>query len=192
VAFVLLLTALTLAAQLQSAQIEVQLGPGEARVHARYSFDTHDSTRLVLFKRPGQTLQDLSANRSELQVDERPGLTHLTTAPTSALELRYVIRGETTRIPLPVPDAAALPGPDRVRIRILGLDSTAQLRRAFPRFRFVNGSAEAILANVPSLLRLPPSDGALPLTRAVEWSVLVLLAGVFLAWILRFRRTRSG
>lgn len=187
----LALIAFSVPAQLAAAQIHVAVAPDSVRVEARYELATPaDSIQLVLIRLPGQAVR--VAATDGLQQRESAGLTRLIVNQAAAvITVRFTVTGRLDRIPLPVPDSPTLPGAKGIAITVDGLAPKARLAEAFPRLRRAGGSARAELANVPSLVRLPPGGSRWTLTDLTEGLVLVLVLGSSAAWVTRARRRRG-
>jgi hypothetical protein len=94
--------------------------------------------------------------RSSLtRVDTVAGLVHV----AGASPLRYVITGDTKRIPLPVPIVPMVQDRRTARIVVTGLSSTTPVHRAFPRFVWARDTAVAEVRDVPSFVRIPEGAG---------------------------------
>jgi hypothetical protein len=186
------LPALALSAQLAAAQIQIAVTADTARVDARYELaGPRDSIRLALIRLPGQTVRVEATDG--LQQNELAGLTRLIVNQAGAvITVRFTVAGRLDRIPVPVPDRPTLPGAKGISITVDGLPSNARLAEAFPRLHRAGGSARAELANVPSLVRLPPERGGWTLTDLTEAFVLVLVLGSSAAWVIRAGRRRGG
>lgn len=188
----LALIALSLPAQLAAAQFQIAVAADTARVDARYELaGPRDSIRLALIRLPGQTVRVEATDG--LEQSELAGLTRLIVSRAGAvITVRFTVTGRLDRIPLPVPDRPTLPGAKRISITVDGLAPSARLAEAFPRLRPAGGSARAELANVPSLVRLPPERGGWTLTDLTEAFVLVLVLGASAAWGKRAGRRWGG
>ena len=203
----LILPTLALGAQLEAAQIDLRLLPSGVQVEARYEFATpRDAAEVVVIRLPGQMLDGIAIDRAGPPVVQtEPGLTRITVhglAGSRSITIRYRAVGLVTRVPIPVPDpgpgrprsAPTVPGrprsaPTRVRISVQGLPESARLDQAFPRLApGPDHAAGAVLANLPSLIRLPPSGPDWSMTGRVELIVLLLLIGAAAAGAHHFRR----
>ena len=188
----LLLTSLLLAGHLQVVAVEVTLSTDSAVVEATFLLGDANPPSFVLIRQPGLSVQDLEVRGTEPVVREAPGLLRISSGGTPSdtlIRLRYTVRGRLDRIPLAVPDIPVPPEGPGVRIRIRGLPVDALFDRAFPRLVPVEeGTAVATLANVPSLVRLPPRRGSVPLSRVMEWLVVLLVVGSSVVWAMRARR----
>jgi len=188
---VLALIALSLPAQLAAAQIQIAIAADTARVDARYELaGPRDSIRLALIRLPGQTVRVETSQG--MRPSEQTGLTWLVVHQASVVTVSFTVTGRLDRIPLPVPDVPTAPDAKRVSITIEGVAPTARLAEAFPRLRRAGGSARAELANVPSLVRLPPERGGWTLTDLTEAFVLVLVLGSSAGWVAAAARRRRG
>ncbi len=189
----LLLSGLALVAQLQAATVNVQVSPDSAAVEARYRFADAQPVTFVLIRRPHQGVDAIEVSGGQATTQEATGLLRLTVLPTdTAIRITYMVRGRLVRIPIPVPDRPSSPGLPRVQIHIRGLPANARLERAFPRLTAEDpGIAGATLANVPSLIRLPPLSGKASVTQAAEWFVVLLVAFGSTVWIVRTRREHA-
>ncbi len=124
--------------------------------------------------------------RSSLtRVDTIAGLVHV----AGASPLRYVITGDTKRIPLPVPIVPMVQDRRTARIVVTGLSSTTPVHRAFPRFVWARDTAVAEVRDVPSFVRIPDGAGG----GVGRWSdafVVVLVVVTSGLWYQRRRITR--
>ena len=134
----------------QAYDASIDVTEDSVTVEVRSSYDlSAEGARLML--RPEQTINWRSALT---QVDTIAGLVHIT-APSP---IRYVITGDTRRVPLPVPIVSMVQDRRTARITVTGLSSTTPIHRAFPRFVWAQDTAVAEVRDVPSLVRIP--DGA--------------------------------
>ena len=134
----------------QAYDASIDVTQDSVTVEVRSSDDVSaEGARLML--RPEQTVHWRSALT---QVDTIAGLVHV----VAASPLRYVITGDTRRVPLPVPIVSMVQDRRTARITVTGLSSTTPIHRAFPRFVWAQDAAVAEARDVPSLVRIP--DGA--------------------------------
>jgi hypothetical protein len=189
--------AVALAAQLGAAEIMIEVTETSVIVEARYRLtEPRDSLRLTFIAFPGQDLEPLdpdpATSSSSWDAPHEPTTITVPVSQSGSARLRYRVTGPFARIPIPVPRVPAAPGAAAVTFIVRGLDREARLREGFPRLaRRTDGSAVAQLDNVPSLLRLPSSEGTWSVNRAAQAFVLLLLAGAGAAWAFRARR-RTG
>lgn len=154
-------------AQLASADISIELSENSAVVEARFALRSDfDPERFSLIRIPDQRLEPLELDDARAGLanwETRRGLTWITVPsgePTAdghrEVRLRYRLSGRLERIPLPVPQIAAMPGQGAVTVRVRGIDTSARLLDGFPRLVWqADGSAVARLDNVPSFVRRP-------------------------------------
>lgn len=193
------LTAAVAVAQLAAADVRIDVSPLRAFVEARYEFvAVPDTLRLVAPRLDGLRIRvnEVTSSGRVLPFRSERGailIPIVPTGPALSVELRYEIReAGAHRIPLFVPDAPAAASAGTVRIRLTGVAEHARLIDAFPRLtREPDGATVATLANVPSLVRLPPAEGSWSTNRVADLAVIVLVAGSSLLWLLR-RRSRNA
>jgi hypothetical protein len=183
-----LLTALATppaAPALVAARIDVSLEPDGALVSATYRVSGADSVRLVLIRLRDQSIEGLDASG---RVEALDGLTRVSVRPDERGEiaLRYRVRGPLDRIPIAVPSMPPARETRAVVLRLTGLDPRITLADAFPRLRATEGAAEATLAAVPSVVRLPAPSGW-SLLRVLDFLVVALVLGASVLWYVRFR-----
>ncbi len=179
------------AVELRSAAIDVTLSADRATIVATYRFAGPGlAPEFVLIRLPAQRIAGLAAN--EGRTTEATGLVRITARPDSAgaVVIRYEVRGTLDRIPLPVPSIATARGARTIEIRLEGLAPTVDLDDAFPRLKAEANHAVAVLANVPSVIRLP-EPGRWSLIRTIDRLVIALVAAASLLWFVQFRRTRA-
>ena len=148
-----------------SVQVEVRapmLDPPDFRVMLRSDQTIHWRSSLAL-------------------VDTAAGVVRITTGDPT---LRYVIAGDTRRIPLPVP-TTSMPQDRRAgRISMLGLPSGTPIQRAFPRLEWDGEAATAELRDVPSFVRVPSQSG----WGVGKWSEAFVIVLVIASSLLWYRR----
>lgn len=191
---VTLVTVVLVAAQLVAAQVSIRLAGDSALVDASYRFTAPmDSVAFVLIRLPGQTIRSVSGGDLGIRVEPAVGLTRVTAGrlDLGSIRIRFVVRGRLDRVPVPVPSVAAAPGADRVEVRVLGLDPATRLADGFPRLRSAGDAGIAVMANLPSLIRVPPARGW-SVVRLIDILVLGLVAGASFAWVIRLRRARPA
>ena len=190
----LLLSSLVLMAQLQAATVDLQVSPDSAVVEARYEFTDLQPVIFVLIRQPDQVIEAVDIRGGQATTEEATGLLRLTVLPTGTeIRVTYLVHGRLIRIPVPVPDRPSSPGQPRVRIHIRGLPADSHLDRSFPRLVGEEPSvAGATLANVPSLVRLPPHTGKVSVTQAAEWFVILLVGVSSAVWMTRARKRRGA
>lgn len=175
---------------LQDARVRIALAGDAAHVIARYRItDAEDS---AWFHAPRMESQVLAFDRPfrdpQLRLDTLPGLLRLTARGRGraiALELRYTVNGDLSRIPLFVPTAPTTPGRSRVVILVDGLAADRAARFVVPRFTRDAGSAwRAAPDHLPSIIALVKPDRGLPVPALAQWSVLLVTLGGTVTWLL--------
>ena len=189
--------AVVVALQLGGADIAIVVTADSAVVEARYEFAAPvDTLTFYLIRLRDQDVEILPGGHGvdTLAVDELPGLTRLTAYGSRlSARIRYVVTGDLSRIPIPVPDLATEAGERHVRLRVGGVSEAARLAEAFPRLeREEDGSAVARLNDLPSFVRLPPEANAWTLSRTSQVLVVVLLVAAAGSWLLWRRIRRLG
>ena len=178
-------------AQLSSATVRIDLSPSSATVRAEYRFRAapDSGVSFVLFRLPGQTIEGLETpNGAAVALS---GMTRIRGAPdqTGVVSIRFRVGGDRGRIAIPVPVLATDGRSKRVEIQISGDRTAVDLGEAFPRFAPEEGLEVARLANVPSVVQLPPRR-SWPFLELVDWAVVVMVIGGALGWVAsRGRRT---
>lgn len=181
---------------LRDARIRITLHGDTARVTARYRVtDAGDSLRFSAIRFATQEFAfDRRFQDPRLSLDTLPGLFRLTTAGRGrmlALELRYAVLGDLSRIPLFVPESPTSPGESRLAILVDGLAPERVSRYVFPRFtRAASGAWVAAPDHLPSFVALVESPGALPVAALAQWSVVLIAVGGTGAWLLVQLRSR--
>ncbi len=175
---------------LQDARVRMTLAGDTARVSARYRVtDAGDSVRFNAMRVRSQELAfDHPFRDPRLRLDTLPGLFRLTAlgrGRAMALELRYTVSGDLSRIPLFVPQAPTTPGQSRVAIIVDGLAPDRVARFVVPRFtRDPGGAWRAAPDHLPSFIALVKPKSGLPVPALAQWSVLLVAIGGTLAWLL--------
>jgi len=172
--------------QLTSAQVAVQLGSGDATVQASYALAAApDSIRFVLARTKDQAIV-LRESPPGTRVRALPGLYEIVVTPDKSqttVRLRYRVAGNVKRIPVPVPDVAAVPGIRTIAIDVTGLPGRSDLDAGFPRLSWVEGGvARARLENLPSLLDLPPLPGEWSFGKIADILVVGLVVSASALW----------
>ena len=189
-ALLALVTAATPQGTLQDARIRIAIAGDTARVVGRYRVtDLGDSIRFNAMRVAlQQTAFDRRFRDPRLRLDTLPGLFRLTAAGRGrslALELRYTVTGDLSRIPLFVPEAPTTPGQSRVTISVHGLASERVARFTVPRFvRDPSGAWQAAPDHLPGLVALVGSARGIPVPALAQWSVPLIALGGTLAWLL--------
>jgi hypothetical protein len=142
-----------------------------------HSNDTLRAEGARLMLRPEQTVHWRS---SVTRADTTAGVARVV-APSP---LRYVVTGDTRRIPLPVPIVAMVQDQRTARIAVTGLPPDAPMHRAFPRLVWANDTAVAQVRDVPSFVRLP--EGGWGVGRWSEAFVVALV--IVTSWLWYQRR----
>jgi hypothetical protein len=151
VMFVLPILACTAISLPQAYEASIGVTEDSVTVEVRYSDDVRaEGARLML--RREQTIHWRSALT---RVDTIAGLVHV----TAVSPFRYVITGDTRRLPLPVPIVSMAQDSRTGRITITGLSRALPIHRAFPRFVWTNTTAVAEVRDVPSFVRIPDGIG---------------------------------
>ena len=174
---ILVLTSVSLT-QAYDASIDVT----DDSVTVEVRFDTSvgaEGARLML--RQEQTVHWRSALT---RVDTITGLVHV----AGVSPLRYVITGDTRRVPLPVPIVPMVQDRRTARITATGLPRTTPVHRAFPRFVWVRDTAVAVVRDVPSFVRIP--EGAR--WGVGRWSDALVVGLVLISSWLWYRRRVVG
>jgi hypothetical protein len=176
-------------AQLSSATIRIELAPSSAKVQAQYRFRAlpDSGASFVLLRIPGQSIEGLETpNGAAVSM---PTLTRVRGVldPSGNLSIRFRVTGALERIPVPVPAVTADGRSKPVEIRLTGDVTTVDLAEAFPRLGpDEDGGHTARLANVPSLVQLPPR-GAWRVLRILDWTVVVLVGASAVGWVMSRR-----
>ncbi len=132
--------------------------------------------------RSGQTIHWRS---SLARVDTTAGVVRITAGDPI---IRYVIAGDTRRIPLPVP-TTPMPQDRRTgRVSILGLPPTIRLDRTFPRLAWNGDTATADLRDIPSIVRVQFGSG----WGVEQWSEAFVVVLVIVSSLLWYRRSARG
>jgi len=179
--------ALVLTAQLAAVEVDVRLQAETAVVRVSYQFQEPTSVpAFTLIRLPGQVIwfpEDLA-----VELEEREGLIRIIGQSGPEFVLRYSVSGSLDRIPIPVPESALSADGGGARIVVSGLADGARFAAGFPRLVLDDkGTATARLANVPSLLRLPPAGRAWTGTAVTGTVLLLLLAAGGTGWARRRR-----
>jgi hypothetical protein len=187
------------AGRLEEARIRVELrDPETAEVSARYRIlEPADSVRFNLIRLAGQALRfEQPVSRPGFRWDTLPGLYRASAAARERsldLEFRYQVQGDLARIPLPVPEAPALPAVTPVRLTVSGLPPGREARFRFPRFqRDPRGSWQARPDHVPGFIAIVQPEGGWPVPAVAQWSVVLVALGGTAAWLwVQLARRRS-
>ncbi len=182
-------------AQLDSADVVIEIGETSAVVEARYRIiQNAKPVTFILIKLSGQDVQleVVTTSSDVVEVDTLPGFyqlaVHTRDAAEQVVSVRYVVTGNLTRIPVLIPGVPTMPGVSGVRIRIYGIGPDASFRDAFPRLeRAADGGVTAQPDNLPSFIRLPPVGGGWSTNRAAEAAVALLVLFATAFWLLRRR-----
>lgn len=182
-------------AQLDSADVVIEIGEMSAVVEARYRIiETAKPVTFILIKLSGQDVQleVVSTSSDAVEVDTLPGFyqlaVHTRDTAEQVVSVRYVVTGNLARIPVLIPGVPTIPGVSGVRIRIYGIGPDANLRDAFPRLeRAADGGVTAQPDNLPSFIRLPPAGGSWSTNRVAEAAVVLLVLFATAFWLLRRR-----
>jgi hypothetical protein len=175
--FVLHLLASTALSMPQAYHASIDVMEDSVTVEVRSSGNmSAEGARLML--RQGQTIHWRSALT---RVDTTVGLVHV----AGASPLRYVITGDTRRVPLPVPIVPMVQDRRTGRIAVTGLSRTTPVHRAFPRFVWAQDTAVAEVRDVPSFVRIPTGAG----WGVGRWSdAFVVVLVVITSWLWYQRR----
>lgn len=181
---------------LQEAQVRVAVVGDAARVAARYRItDAGDSVRFHAPRPASQSLEfDRRLRDPRLRLDSLPGMFRLTVAGRgrmTAVELRYLVRGDLSRIPLFVPQSPTTPGQRRISIRMTSLSPERVARFTVP--RFTAGPGGAWLAqpdHLPGVIAVVRGNRRLPVPALAQWSVLLAVIGGTLGWVLAQAKAR--
>ena len=137
---------------------------------------------LVVSIRSGQTIHWRS---SLARVDTTAGVVRITAGDPI---IRYVISGDTRRIPLPVP-TTPMPQDKRTgRVSILGLPPSVRLDRTFPRLEWNGDAATADLRDIPSIVRVQFGSG----WGVEQWSEAFVVVLVIVSSLIWYRRRARG
>lgn len=189
-ALLALLAAATPQGTLRDARIRIAIAGDSARVMARYRVTgVGDSIRFNAMRVRSQELAfDRPLHDPRLRFDTLPGLFRLTALGRGraiALELRYTVSGDLSRIPLFVPQAPTTPGKSRVAIIVDGLAPDRVARFIVPRLtRDPGGAWRAAPDHLPSFIALVKPEGGLPVPTLAQWSVVLIAVAGTLAWLL--------
>lgn len=187
-----LLSGAAVALQLAAAQVTIEIHPDSAVIDARYELSVErDSVRLSLIRPAGVSVAPEAGSGRWRPMAGGGGYWITANTARRTAYLSFVVRGELSRVPVPVPDVPADPGEAGVEIRVLGVSATAKFGDGFPRLeQSGKGWVVARLANVPSIVRLPPEAGRLTASGAAQVFVVLLVFGSSLAWALHRWRSR--
>ncbi len=185
--------------QLNGADVTIQIEADSAFVEARYEFEqVQDSLTFFVIKLRGQQLEFIADDEQSqyLTAFGLSGMYSLSVArqrsDSHQITLRYRITGEISRIPIAVSDVPFESGSVGVHIAVRGVSPNASLRDGFPRLSWASdGSAMLDLDNLPSFVRLPPSQGEWSANWIADLAVVLLVLVSSLYWLYR-RRSRVG
>ncbi len=132
--------------------------------------------------RSGQTIHWRS---SLARADTTAGVVRITAGDPT---IRYVIAGDTRRIPLPVPTTPRPQDRRTGRVSILGLPPSIRLDRTFPRLVWNGDVATADLRDIPSIVRVQFGSG----WGVEQWSEAFVIVLVIVSSLLWYRRRARG
>jgi hypothetical protein len=185
---------------LQAAHIRVIVEGGYATVVATYRVNrSGEPLVLEAIRMPDQVIRVHDAFGpgfrldSRQLVDRRQLVAPAGPAGVMHVRLRYRVEGDFSRVPVFIPNAAALPE-STIRLWILAGSPGAAPEAAFPGFeRQPDGSLLAAPAELPSAVLLRTAGGAVEATNVVLLAVVLLLLAGAVAWAalhVRARRRR--
>ncbi|KPK82338.1 MAG: hypothetical protein AMS25_02610 [Gemmatimonas sp. SM23_52] len=188
------------AGTLQAAHIRIIVEEGYATVVATYRVNrSGEPLALEAMRMPDQVILVHDAFGPGFRLDSRQLVDRQQlVAPAGPVgvmhvRMRYRVEGDFSRIPLFVPNAAAVPE-SAIRLRILAGSQGAAPQAAFPGFeRQPDGSLLAAPAELPSAVLLPTAGGGLAPRNVVLLAVVLLLLAAAVAWAalhVRARRRR--
>lgn len=182
-----------LAAQFLAAEVAIRVDGDSAIVVARYRWAPGaGDARVSIARRVNQHVIVGAVASSIGLLGPGDGLVRLAYPNPSAdsvLEIRYVVQGDVSRVPLPVPGEAFPEGQGAARIRLAMTEADPALIPRFPRFaRSVGGEWVAQLDNLPSFVRLERAGAQWSVGRVTEMLVAVLVLGGLAVGAFRMRR----
>jgi hypothetical protein len=182
---------------LRHADIRIAVADSDAVVEATYVVVGAAEIALlavpIAARTPQVELASMGARQLVLE-DRGTSLTLRAYRPpdSAAIRLRYRLEGRLARIPLFVPSAPTAPPGGAVVIRITGLSPGRVATGTVPRFsREADGTMEARLEHVPSLVAVVADPAELPVPRISAWLVMAVVVGGTGAWVIRLARGRG-
>lgn len=175
---------------LEDARVHLAIAGDTAWVTARYRVaGTGEALRFTAARSPSQEIRFTQPPAGPATtLDTLPGVFRLTTTGSGRrvdLELRYIARGDLSRIPVFVPEAYTDPGRSRIAILVDGVPLERVARYTVPRFiRNPAGSYRATPDHLPSVIALVGATGALSIPALAQVSVLAIALGGTLAWLM--------
>lgn len=169
---------------LLASEVSIEREADHLRVTASYRIEPgQGSTTFHAVRFRGQRLTLKDASGGPVAVEAGLYRIELSLAAPATVHLRYTLRGSTTRVPIFVPSAPALPGVTRLRIVLR--DGAAI--PVFPRFDLdPEGDRVAEPTHLPAFVALRRRGGP-DVGRIAEWVVVILIVGGSLAWLARSR-----
>ncbi len=193
-----LVGALSTLPQVTAATVDVTLSSSVAKVEATYAVRVQaDSLTFVLIRLRDQEIHVTAVRPGPASMHHTTGSVRVSApaprGPGLPAVLRYEVRGNLQRIPIPVPRVPTDPDASEVVIRVHGVSPDARLTDGFPRLSRSDGEVvTARPANLPSFIRVPVVETGLSVNRLSDSFVIVLMLASSMFWLVRRRALQAA